>query len=239
MKILQKLAIGGLIAGYTLLPSCIEEDYSDLSTSLDGTNAYYPTLGTVENTDPITIASDAYGTLMPNNPEIFERNGSDSIGQRVFLNVIFPSSANGSSFSVREVMVLDLYNVPTRSATDLRKAEEINLDVFGNDPVQITGSSISKEHLNIEFNFKGSGNTQTHDFTLLLTEETQLNADGMLPVELRHNAQSDTPVGWYWGVTSFTLKSIPEYQQEKFKGFLIKYNSGADTQAIWEVKKGN
>ena len=42
--------LGGLMAGYTLMSGCMEKDYSDdLSASLDGTNAYYPTLGTVED----------------------------------------------------------------------------------------------------------------------------------------------------------------------------------------------
>lgn len=115
--------------------------------------------------------------------------------------------------------MLNLYNIPTRAATDLREAEDNDLNRFGNDPVQITGSSISKEHLNIEFNFKGSGNNNIHDFTLILPEGTELDNRGMLLVELRHDAKSDTPTGWYWGVTSFTLKSIPEYQQTTFRAF--------------------
>lgn len=48
--------LGGLMAGYTLMSGCMEKDYSDdFSASLDGTNAYYPTLGTVEDVDPITM----------------------------------------------------------------------------------------------------------------------------------------------------------------------------------------
>lgn len=232
--------LGGLMAGYTLMSGCMEKDYSDdLSASLDGTNAYYPTLGTVEDVNPITIASDTYGTLIPTNPEVFEKSGADSIGQRVFLNVVFQSNPHNPISTAQEVIVLNLYNIPTRAATDLREAEDNDLNRFGNDPVQITGSSISKEHLNIEFNFKGSGNNNIHDFTLILPEGTELDNRGMLLVELRHDAKSDTPTGWYWGVTSFTLKSIPEYQQNNFQGFLIKYNSGADSQAVWEVKKSN
>ena len=238
IKIIHKIIIGGLIAGYALMAGCTETDSSDFSASLDGTNAYYPTLGTVEDVNPITIASDTYGILMPTNPEIFEKSGADSIGQRVFLNIVFQSNASNPASSAQEVTVLNLYNIPTKAATDLRNAEETDLNTFGNDPVQITSTSISKEHLNIEFNFKGSGNN-IHDFTLILSKGRELDSKGMLPVELRHDAKSDTPAEWFWGVTSFTLKSIPEYQQEEFKGFLIKYNSGADSQAVWEVKKSN
>lgn len=238
IKIIHQMIIGGLIVGYVLLSGCTETDTSDLSASLDGTNAYYPTLGTVEDINPITIASDTYGTLIPTNPEIFESSGTDSIGQRVFLNVIFQSNTSNPSSGAKEVTVLNLYDIPTKAATDLRNTEETDLNIFGNDPVQITSTSISKEHLNIEFNFKGSG-YNTHDFTLILSKERELDTQGMLPVELRHSAKSDTPTEWFWGVTSFTLKSIPEYRQEKFRGFLIKYNSGADSQAVWEVKKSN
>lgn len=238
IKIIHKIIIGGLVAGYVLMAGCTETDSSDCLASQGDTNAYYPTLGTVEDVNPITITSDTYGILIPTNPEIFEKNGADSIGQRVFLNVVFQSNTSNPASDAQEVIVLNLYNIPTKAATDLRNAEEIDLNTFGNDPVQITSTSISKEHLNIEFNFKGSGN-KTHDFTLILSKGKELDSKGMLPVELRHDAKSDTPVEWYWGVTSFTLKSIPEYELEHFKGFLIRYNSGADSQAVWEVKKSN
>lgn len=239
IKILQIKIVGLLATGNILLAGCIDKYDDSIYVSQDGTTAYYPTLGTVEDTEPITVASDTYGTLIPTNPEVFEKNRADSIGQRVFLNVVFSPDTDKSNSGKREVMVLNLYSVPTFTAIDLRKAGDTLPDTFGNDPVQITGASISKEHLNIEFNFKGSGNTHTHGFSLLLTKDAQLDNQGILPVELRHDAKSDTPTGWYWGVTSFTLKSIPEYQQGTFKGFSIKYNSGANSQAVWVVKKSS
>lgn len=77
--------LGGLMAGYTLMSGCMEKDYSDdFSASLDGTNAYYPTLGTVEDVDPITIASDTYGTLIPTNPEVFEKAERTVSGNEYF-----------------------------------------------------------------------------------------------------------------------------------------------------------
>lgn len=240
IKIFQIGIVGWVITGSILLSGCMN-DNDDMYTVGDqaGVNTYYPTLATVESVEPVTIISDTYGILIPTNPDIFEKNNADSIGQRVFLNVAFQSKPENQSSSAQEVLVLNLYNVPTRSATDLRESEDIDLNHFENDPVQIIGTSISNEHLNIEFNFKGSSSNNTHDFNLLLPQGTQLNANGMLPVILRHNAKSDTPTGWFWGVASFTLKSVPEYQEKNFKGFLITYNSGADSQAVWEAKKEN
>jgi uroporphyrinogen III methyltransferase/synthase len=50
-----------------------------------------------------------------------------------------------------------------------------------------------------------------------------LDENGLLPVELRHNPGADLQINSYWGVVSFTLSSIPQYQDSAFKGFRILY----------------
>lgn len=100
---------------------------------------------------------------------------------------------------------------------------------FGNDIIEITYASISNEHLNIEFNISGSNETIPHRISLLLTENTQIDDEGLLEVELRHNKNSDNGDKLYWGIASFTLSSIPEYSNANFKGFRIKYQSEDNT----------
>lgn len=201
----------------TILFSCNNsENYPEL----------YSTMGTVTNLSDYSIDSDIYGKLTPKNPNIINSFNADSIGQRVLININFPDEKDKDSKedSGKEVTIYDLYKVLTKKANDIRLTEE-NIDNFGNDNIKITNAYISNEHLNIEFNIEGNDETIPHRISLLLTENTQIDDEGLLEVELRHNNNSDYGNKHYWGVVSFTLSSIPEYNDEAFKGFRIKYQA--------------
>ena len=122
--------------------------------------------------------------------------------------------------------------VLTKKADDLRIGIE---DVFGNSPIQITAASISQKHLNIQYEYYGSTNI-SHRISLVLNSETQLDENGLLQVEFRHNNQGDTYSERLWGIVSYTLESIPDYDESKCKGFKIIYDSGANSRAEWIVK---
>ena len=202
----------------TVLFSCNNSDnYPEL----------YSTMGTVTNLDDYSIDSDVYGKLMPKNPNIINSFNADSIGQRVLININFPNENDKDSKedSGKEVTIYDLYKVLTKNADDLRLNNEESIDNFGNDDIQITNAYISNKHLNIEFNIGGNNTTIPHRISLLLTENTQIDDEGLLEVELRHNKNSDYGNKLYWGVVSFTLSSIPEYADTNFKGFRIIYQS--------------
>ena len=212
-----------------LLVSCLDNDkYPEL----------YPTMGTVSSLDNYSICSDSYGKLIPDNPDLISKNNADSIGQRVLLNINFPKENSGQENEGKSVTIYDLYKVLTKNANDLRLSGAEPIESFGNDEIQITSAYISKEHLNIEFNINGEDETIPHRITLLLTENTHINDEGLIEVELRHNRNSDYGNKLYWGVVSFTLASIPECQNENFKGFkVIFYNSESIKDEIDVIKQ--
>lgn len=206
----------------TILQSCINnENYPEL----------YPTMGTVNNLSDYSINSDLYGDVIPKNPDIIRSYEADSIGQRILVNINFPNAEDkDSKVNIsKEVTIYDLYKVLTKKADDLRLNNNEDSESFGNDIIEITYASISNEHLNIEFNISGSNETIPHRISLLLTENTQIDDEGLLEVELRHNKNSDNGDKLYWGIASFTLSSIPEYSNANFKGFRIKYQSEDNT----------
>lgn len=210
----------------TILQSCINnENYPEL----------YPTMGTVKNLSDYSISSDLYGDIIPKNPDIIKSFDADSTGQRILININFPNEEDKDSKvnNGKEVTIYDLYKVLTKKADDLRLNKDEDIDSFGNDIIQITNANISNEHLNIEFNIPGNNETIPHRISLLLTEETQTDDEGLLEVELRHNKNSDNGNKLYWGIASFTLSSIPEYSDANFKGFRIKHLS--DTNTISET----
>lgn len=206
----------------TILQSCINnENYPEL----------YPTMGTVNNLSDYSINSDLYGDVIPKNPDIIRSYEADSIGQRILVNINFPNAEDKDSKvnTGKEVTIYDLYKVLTKKADDLRLNNNEDKESFGNDLIEITYASISNEHLNIEFNISGSNETIPHRISLLLTENTQIDDEGLLEVELRHNKNSDNGDKLYWGIASFTLSSIPEYSNANFKGFRIKSQSEDNT----------
>ena len=109
---------------------------------------------------------------------------------------------------------------------DMRKLEEIwakfvyedELDQVHADSTIIAISQGPKNKLLLT-----TPGLECSDTGLLLTDESKLGEDGMLTVELRHNAESDLQKEAFWGVVSFELSSIPECNSSQFKGFKIKH----------------
>ena len=216
----------------TILQSCINNDnYPEL----------YSTMGTVNNLSDYSINSDLYGDVIPKNPDIIRSFDADSVGQRILVNINFPDAEDKDSKvnTGKEVTIYDLYKVLTKKADDLRLNNDEDTESFGNDVIQITNVNIGNEHLNIEFNISGSNETIPHRISLLLTENTQIDDEGLLEVELRHNKNSDNGDKLYWGIASFTLSSIPEYSYANFKGFRIKYQSDTNTTSETIVRLQN
>ena len=230
MKLIKnKTLIGISMVLCTLFSSCLDDN--DPIT-------IYPTLGTVSATEPITIESDSYGTILPKNPSIVASYQADSVGQRVLTNLYFDSEVSTSpKEGPLSASILDIYKVLTKPADDLRKEDAPDEDSFGNAPIQPTSTSLSKEHLNIQFHIQGGNETIPHRISLLLTDDTQLDKDGYLPVTLRHHTNGDSQTTIFWGIVSFTLSSIPEYNTPQCQGIKLIYNSGANMNASVVIKK--
>ena len=230
MKLKHKIiSIIGFCSLGIYMSSCLEnEKYPEL----------HSTMGTITNIETHTIESDSYGKLIPTNPNIIKMYDADSIGQRVLLSISFPTEEETSKEnSGKEVTIYDFYKVLTKKANDTRNQDSEPIENFGEDIINITSAYISKEHLNIEFNINGNNETIPHRISLLLTEETKIDDEGLVYVELRHNKNSDYGNKLYWGVVSYTLSSIPEYNDTDFKGFRISYMSSDNTKSEITVKK--
>ena len=203
----------GILLCCTLFSSCLDDNEPE---------TFFPTLGTVNaDENDITIESDSYGLLIPTNPGFITSTQTDSTGQRILA--VFQYTENTTKEGKTGI---------TKKADDLRIGIE---DVFGNSPIQITAASISQKHLNIQYEYYGSTNI-SHRISLVLNSETQLDENGLLQVEFRHNNQGDTYSERLWGIVSYTLESIPDYDESKCKGFKIIYDSGANSRAEWIVK---
>lgn len=212
-----------------LLSSCLDDNQPE---------TLYPTLGAVINEGKLSIDSDSYGVLVPTNPNRFTAAELDKNGQRVMINVLANEiEAPLPENEERKVKIIELYKVTTKDVNRTDKEGNELQEEFGNHPIQITSASISKEHLNIQYRFKGNNQEIPHCISLVLKTVCQPDEDGLLPVELRHDAQQDELLHEFWSVTSFRLSGITEYNQKDIKGFKITYNSGANTQAEWVVKK--
>ena len=230
MKFLKTLplAISAGICGF-LLSSCLDDNQPE---------TLYPTLGTVIKEEKLIIDSDSYGVLVPTNPNKFTAAELDKDGQRVMINILANEiEAPLPESEERKVKIMELYKVTTKDINRTDKAGNELYEEFGNNPIQITSASISKEHLNIQYRFKGNNPEIPHRVSLVLRTVCQPDEDGLLPVELRHDAQQDELLHEFWSVTSFRLSGITEYNQKDIKGFKITYHSGANAQAEWVVKK--
>lgn len=219
-----------VLVGGIFLSSCLNDEEPE---------GFYSTLGTVtEVGNNLTFDSDTYGLLKPTNPNWFLAENADSVGQRVLAGVLFyeGEQRQGDGLPV-PVQIVELYKVLTKKADDIRGGET---DVYGNDPIQITVASVTKEHLNIQFTLASSNMDTPHRISLVLTEESKPDEHGLLPVEFRHHAGGDTPV-WDtkgWGIASFTLKSIDEkFPDTEINGFKILYNEGGNPRAQYIVKR--
>lgn len=203
--------------------SCTSHDDELLQSSGIGS---FSTLGTVVNTARLTVHSDSYGPLLPMNTDIFIKNNANALGQRVLLEVLFLDSQQKSdSLEMKEVEVISLYKVLTKDANIIQSgtAETAVNDTFGTAPIPITSTTVSQEHLNIQYEIKGYNENISHRISLLVSDNAQLDENGLLPVELRHNPETDVQINSYWGVVSFNLSSIPQYKNPEFKGFRILY----------------
>lgn len=228
MKLVKYKTLVGVALLCSMLSSCLDDN---------DPIAIYPTLGTVSATDPIKLESDSYGTILPKNPSMITTQQADSVGQRVLTNLYFDSEPTGSNNGELSASIFDCYKVLTKNANDLRLADAPEADSFGLAPIQPTSTSLSKEHLNIQFNIQGGIETIPHRISLLLTDETIIDSDGFVSVYLRHDPNGDIQSTTYWGIVSFTLSSIPEFTNSACKGVKIYYNSGADLNASVVIRK--
>lgn len=227
-----------LITGLSLsFTSCTLDQDDDLANLEGNAAGTFSTLGTVyKNEGYITIESDRYGTLIPENTETITAIDADSTGQRILIGFVFLNEA--STFSVHEsypIRIVDLlYKVETRHP-DILTDEETS-DSFGNAPLQIVEATTGKNHLNIQYRYNGTPDAY-HCFSLAIKENETIDAEGLLTAEFKHDARNDSSSETRESIISFALESLETYTSSACKGFRIFYNSGANSRAEWKVWK--
>lgn len=227
MRPIKQLFLLTALALTSTFQSCMEEE---------NTVIYQPAVGTVDNQDgKLLFDTDYYGVLEPLNATIFSNYDADEDGQRVMASVVFmDNSETPKTDNYKQIQVLELYKILTKNADSLTEGQE---DVYGNDPILISGGYISKEHLNLEFNIWRNDASIAHRISLVLTEKSELDENGMIHIELRHNAESDQQYTLAWGLVSFNLSSIPGYNDENFKGFIIEHSGQNGQTSTVTIKK--
>ena len=229
MKLLKHLCCIPVVLGVGMFfSSCLSDDKPD---------GFYSTLGTVTETGrELLLESDSYGLLKPTNPNWFVAENADSVGQRVLAGVQFyEGEEKNSEETPISVQIVELYKVLTKKVDDVRNGEE---DIYGNDPIVITAASVTKEHLNIQFELASSNSKEMHRISLVLTDKSVPDENGILPIEFRHSAEgyAENRDTRGWGIASYTLESIDEkFPDTAIKGFKILYNDGSNAQAQYLV----
>lgn len=228
MKPIKHFFLLTALAITSTFQSCLDEDKNTVT--------YQPAVGTVDNENgKLLFDTDYYGVLEPLNTTIFSNYDADEDGQRVMASIVFvDNSETPKTDNYKQIQVLELYKILTKNADSLAEGQE---DVYGNDPILISGGYISKEHLNLEFNIWRNDASIAHRISLVLTEKSELDESGMIHVELRHNAESDQQYTLAWGLVSFNLSSIPGYNDENFKGFIIEHNGQNGQTSTVTIKK--
>lgn len=237
MKLKYLLAAALMITGFaSTFLSCTLTDDEPSENIMQSESGTFSTLGTVmANGEYLTIESDRYGTLIPDNPDMLVQIDADSTGQRILVGFMFlDNTAPRSTHESYPIRIVDLlYKVETRNAEILQEEEE---GTFGNDPLQIIDASLSKNHLNIQYNYNGDKQTY-HRVSLVVRENSQTDAEGLFPVELRHDANGNHAGNSLESIISFPLESIEAFQSSTCKGLRIIYNSGANSRAEWKALK--
>ncbi len=237
MKLKYLLVAALMIIGFaSTFLSCTLTDDEPTENIMQSESGTFSTLGTVmASGEYLTIESDRYGTLIPDNPDMLAQIDADSTGQRILVGFMFlDNTAPRSTHESYPIRIVDLlYKVETRNAEMLQEEGE---DTFGNDPLQIIDATLSKNHLNIQYNYKGDKKA-SHRFSLIIRENSQTDAEGLFPVELRHDANNDPAGNSLESIISFPLESIETYLTSTYNGFRIVYNSGANSHAEWKVLK--
>lgn len=220
------------------MQSCVDiDDDMDYADNLENTyNAALATVITASEVPGAAVLEKDNGELAyVVNPDMLTRADVNKEGQRIFYRYIGADSPNGQTnskgpyISITEVVM----KILTKPIDFLKEDEE---DVYGQDGIYIVSYSLSEKYLTLQFQIMASNKNIAHRISLVAKEDATPDAEGYLTVELRHNAEGDTPESIsYPGYVSFLLTDAPGYKEGTLKGYKMKYrnlNQGEETVTI-------
>lgn len=219
--------------------SCVGFDDDMESINQDMGNTYNAALATVITASEVpgaaVLEKDNGELAYVVNPDMLTRADANKEGQRIFYRYVGSDSPNGQTnskgpyISITEVVM----KILTKPIDFLREGEE---DVYGQDGIYIVSHSLSEKYLTLQFQIMASNKNIAHRISLVAKEDATPDAEGYLTIELRHNAEGDTPESIsYPGYVSFLLTDAPGYKEGTLKGYKMKYrtiNQGEETVTI-------
>ena len=214
-----------------------DEDIDDLQSSMDNYNADMAII-----VNPITLSgatlidTDLNGYTYIANPQILSDNKINQKGQRIFYTYTAIPQSIGAD-SIPYITIMQVNKVLTKEPVFV---EDNDAKDYGTDPIEISGQSISKAHLNLRYTFLNGGNHLIpHSISLLIAKDAQPDARGYLSAELRHDAADDLQLNANSGYVSFTLENMPGFKEGTLKGFKIKTKTIKNETDIVEVTMNN
>jgi hypothetical protein len=168
--------------------------------SKDENTQYYQVLGTLSKTDDSTIvvSDDDERLLVNNSGSVSNLDSSDRI--IAYFSMANVQKPQGIDY------VIDIYNFTKVLFKPVIDLTEANADSIGNDELTVRDMWISKDYLNL--NFEYYGNTGLHYINLVKPAQTQ--PSDTVQLELRHNDNSDAQSYLMNGFVSFDLKSLKD-----------------------------
>lgn len=210
------------------MQSCLNgyDDASEEST-LNGM-PYNAALATVVNPGEIpgeaVIDIDDKGHAYVVNPAILTRHEVNAAGNRIFCLYTHAESPSGMQDSKAPyIQIRELQKILTKEIDILHEGEE---DVYGHDGINYIAHHLGKNYLTLQFQIYGSNTGIKHRISLVAEEGAKPDENGLLAVELRHNAEGDEQKYLSQsGYVSFPLSTVPGYVEGTLKGFKMKFQS--------------
>ena len=228
MKKLKKLLLSLLLLlSVSFIQSCSVDDndinyiteFGTVSHLAQNDNEYYQFNG------------DHYGLSNLLNKNALKYTQTDSVGQRVLYTYCVEQENKNSTIpqnAKQNIRIYDIYKILTKKMNTLDPSLEN--DDFGKDPIHINGMYISSEHLNIQFSIRRNSPNIAHRISLVGMEGVEPDENGVLNLDLRHNMFDDNPYHLNTGYVSYTLESIPGYNEGTLKKLIINCQSTDGTK---------
>lgn len=189
------IGLAGIIALLLGVSSCDKDEQRSLEN-------YWVSIASITHTNndgTFTVQFDnGTSALTTEN----KRVSYDAItGQRVMINYALLSDSTGSQ--PRKIKINSISNVEIKQIGTLTAA---NQDSIGNDPIDVDEIWVGGNYLNVSFSFYGD--KLQHLFSLVKNTTLTPSTDGMVHLELRHNAYEDLPKVQTKAIISFDLKAF-------------------------------
>lgn len=178
-------------------------------TSCNNNNEYYgPTvyrnLATVDNPDAsinYSFSTDKGTRMSIASTNVFRYR--PETGQRILADYSILQKAPEAAGYDYDVHLYDVYEILTKEIVAITEENaEDELERVGNDRYEAIRTWVGGDWLNFEFNLLGFN--KTHYINVI--EDTRVTSDdGKVYLELRHNANGDSPARRLWGMASFDL----------------------------------